>query len=751
MLQFNLTKNQKNQIMKKTTIFLSMFLLIFLSISTQAQFLDPNFGDNGIVELDASSDEKRIIDVAVQSDDKILVLSSEQFSGTYFLILTRLNPDGSVDLEPSFDVLDNAFFLNQHFTNGQIEILADGSIMIATNINEGNNNLHLSKFLADGTPDTSFGFNQRYTKTVNNFGNLTSSALLEDGIIYGIERGNDRIGVGKIKFDGDIDRDFGDNGFFIDQFFQQDIRQFNRTVNQLSVTENEEIILTGYDFRASLNIFSQTPKAFKLDTQGELINSFNGNPAFFNGFKDTKIDAAGNIFYLLADYSVIKVNADFTLDADFEANYKTPFFLGDNPAGSTNLKIENNGFITIYGIVFNQDLYSYQIAPNGTMNPNFGEDIQSVIQFDQYDAISNINTQVNGQSDGKTIFTFTASPGDTEFEQNELVLIRLQGEDPTSIEEKTFNLIDASNNTVITEIADGGVYTINSLKDDSLNIELDTKGDTTFNSYKVELRGPVQSFRVENKLPVAIFGDINGNYFGKSLIEGSYTLRVTPYTEVSAKGASGEPLVITFEIIDSAPRINEFVLIDTESGATIGNIEQNSSFSLDLSKEYNIIATASTGTSSAVLTVEGNNFNEPRVENQAPFTAFGDYQGVFKGGVFTPGVYSITVTPYAQAVANGVEGLTKTNTFTMVDSNENELLIIPNPVRDGEVRIEILKNASIAFKTYEIIDPMGRLIQSGSVDIAPTQEEFRIDVFNNNFDAGMYYLKIENKMYPFIK
>jgi len=52
--------------------------------------------------------------------------------------------------------------------------------------------------------------------------------------------------------------------------------------------------------------------------------------------------------------------------------------------------------------------------------------------------------------------------------------------------------------------------------------------------------------------PYALFSDSGDSYNSWTPTLGTYTLTVTPYTEVARGGTAGTPLTITFTVIDSS-------------------------------------------------------------------------------------------------------------------------------------------------------------------------------------------------------
>jgi hypothetical protein len=70
------------------------------------------------------------------------------------------------------------------------------------------------------------------------------------------------------------------------------------------------------------------------------------------------------------------------------------------------------------------------------------------------------------------------------------------------------------------------------------------------------LSGPVNRSVTENVAPYALFGDNNGNYNGRTLPVGNYTLTARAYSSSNRGGTAGALKTINFSIISGSFRIN---------------------------------------------------------------------------------------------------------------------------------------------------------------------------------------------------
>ncbi len=118
--------------------------------------LDASFGNSGRLLLPGSGNAYGHA-ISVQADGRILITGSSTAAGTVVDLLLRLNADGGVDA--SFDAAARALVslpdVDPHYARQP-----DGKVLVAgTRSNGGNDDFSLSRFHADGSPDTRFGVN----------------------------------------------------------------------------------------------------------------------------------------------------------------------------------------------------------------------------------------------------------------------------------------------------------------------------------------------------------------------------------------------------------------------------------------------------------------------------------------------------------------------------------------------------------------------------------------------------------------
>ena len=98
-----------------------------------------------------------------------------------------------------------------------------------------------------------------------------------------------------------------------------------------------------------------------------------------------------------------------------------------------------------------------------------------------------------------------------------------------------------------TALTPGTVLNLATLPTRNLNIRADVSGSA--GSVQFGLNGNA-NFRIETFPPYALFGDSNGDDNAGTFAVGSYALTATPFSGGGASGQAGQPLAISFSVID---------------------------------------------------------------------------------------------------------------------------------------------------------------------------------------------------------
>ena len=167
--------------------------------------LDLSFGTDGIV----TSNLRGFSEVCLQNDDKIVIGGSN--SGDYFV--QRYTSSGELDT-----TFADSGILIPISSASKINVLDDDSILLADSVTDGADNfIVLQKYLADGTPDSAYGNNGTSIVEVP-FEDLQINEFKiqsDDSVIVLSTRGRtvtSDVILTKFLADGSIDNSFGTNG-----------------------------------------------------------------------------------------------------------------------------------------------------------------------------------------------------------------------------------------------------------------------------------------------------------------------------------------------------------------------------------------------------------------------------------------------------------------------------------------------------------------------------------------------------------
>ena len=164
--------------------------------------------------------------------------------------------------------------------------------------------------------------------------------------------------------------------------------------------------------------------------------------------------------------------------------------------------------------------------------------------------------------------TLTVLDGDGNTDMSSVEIVVTDPNSSTGI--ASINLINATDDILVTSLSEGQSFTSAELAGKQYNFDVLTNPSVVGSVY-IELTGPVSNTRTENKAPYAAFGDSSGNFIGRDLPEGNYTITGTAYSEKSRGGSvlgvqsisfSIESEVITSPIAlaDATPRQGTFPL-----------------------------------------------------------------------------------------------------------------------------------------------------------------------------------------------
>jgi hypothetical protein len=144
-----------------------------------------------------------------------------------------------------------------------------------------------------------------------------------------------------------------------------------------------------------------------------------------------------------------------------------------------------------------------------------------------------------------------------------------------------FTLINAGTDRDMLTLTDGLQISKNEVQGLSLNIRANTNPSVVGSVY-ITLSGPVNRKSTENEAPYALFGDKSGNYNGRTLPTGTYTLTAQAYSLRNRKGTAGPLKTITFTINSPVVRLDGSQASGDNGKDSESNIAETKAQSLEL-------------------------------------------------------------------------------------------------------------------------------------------------------------------------
>ena len=115
-----------------------------------------------------------------------------------------------------------------------------------------------------------------------------------------------------------------------------------------------------------------------------------------------------------------------------------------------------------------------------------------------------------------------------------------------------FTVVDASDQSVVGTLADGGSLPLDDPDNGSYGIRADIEVGQVIGSVRLVLSGGKDVDQTENYAPYSLYGDAGGNLNGESLPAGQYTLTATAYSEPELAGNIRGTLAVSFTVTGPA-------------------------------------------------------------------------------------------------------------------------------------------------------------------------------------------------------
>ncbi len=349
--------------------------------------LDTSFNGTGKVLMPVGSYHDYGMSVNVQPEGKIVVagISQEEGSDGDFSLI-RLNADGTLDTSFNGTGKVTVPVGTSHDVGRSVTVQPDGKIVVAGySFNGNDNDFSLIRLNADGTLDTSFNLTGKLLVPLGTAGDLGYSVTVQpDGKI--VVAGHSASATGtdfsliRLNADGTPDTSFNGTGELLVPVGTGSY-DYGQSV---TVQPDGKIVVSGYSIDDAGSDFS----LIRLNADGTLDTSFNGTgkavlpvgTAYDGGYcatvqADGKIVVAGENWNGVDwDCSLIRLNANGTLDTGFNGTGKVLLPVGTFDDGAASVTVQPDGKIVVGGVSHNGSDYDFnlfRLNADGTLDTTF--------------------------------------------------------------------------------------------------------------------------------------------------------------------------------------------------------------------------------------------------------------------------------------------------------------------------------------------------------------------------------------------
>lgn len=253
----------------RNTLSLVLTALAPAVVTAQPGTLDASFGVGGFAISPAPGTTDQVEDLAVQADDRIVVVGNTVTASNYDMLLLRFTADGE---------LDDSFGTNGRVTlalgagneeANTVVVQPDGRIVVAGyTVVGGVARLALARFLSDGSPDTGFGTNGQTVSVLfsPNANTEAKSILLQpDGKLLvggtGTVSGQSYFMIARYTANGALDLSFDGGGW---SFFDIGFDGEDDVATDIGLQADGKAVLGGYSYTGTEYDFA----AMRYNTNG---------------------------------------------------------------------------------------------------------------------------------------------------------------------------------------------------------------------------------------------------------------------------------------------------------------------------------------------------------------------------------------------------------------------------------------------------------------------------------------------------
>jgi len=350
-----------------------------------------------------------------------------------------------------------------------------------------------------------------------------------------------------------------------------------------------------------------------------------------------------------------------------------------------------------------------------------------------------------GTADGHTLFVNSQHPSSNNpFPYNNSLTYAINGWDKLAELAKArvagLAVYDADTDAKITDIKSGDVIEIDDLDDLDLAFVAEMDPYSINGSVNIHVMGPaIDNSQTENVAPYASFKDAGGNFFGKTLVPGEYTVVVTPNDGRNRSGNDGIARTYKFTLVNKNAVVESFKLYDANTDMEIATITEGATIPVSnlSSRKLTIVAEmkAGSGVESVEVLLTGR-VRTGCLENHEPYALYGDRSGDFIGRRKYEGDYTVRAIPYSQNNRRGSRLSPSRVNFSISDASnvannssrlsfDTEFVVYPNPVVSS---LNFNKQVSVA-----IYNELGQRVAVYEAVRQINVDDFRSKLAGNSF------------------
>jgi len=391
--------------------------------------LDPTFdGDGKVITVGINIASVYGMDIAIQTDGKIIAAGSATPDNHGDFALVRYNTNGSLDTTFDTDGIVTTDFGNNSEVGTAVALQLDGKIVVAgfsTDAISGvDDKFALARYNSDGSLDTTFDTDGKVTTFIGGADNAFAVALQSDGKIVvagnASNGSNHDFALVRYNSNGSLDTSFDTDGIALTDFGFDS----GDGAEAMALQSDGKIILAGSSFNRNTNDSDFALARYNsdgsldttFDTDGKVTTDFGisvlGNAITLQS--DGKIVMAGSGNNGIdGDFVLARYNSNGSLDTTFDTDGKVDWDFGGQEIGN-DVAIGLDSKIVVVGSTSSPlfPISSFVLArynTNGSPDTTFDTDGVVITEFGGDD----FGQAIAIQTDGKIIIGGSANLGFT--------------------------------------------------------------------------------------------------------------------------------------------------------------------------------------------------------------------------------------------------------------------------------------------------------------------------------------------------